>query len=341
VILANYLVFEGHDAIIRGGYELHVFPGQQVVVLDGTLAEVLLKQPGLMNVSLTGEPVLPSFLLLRNVLLKSGRTKHTITLDASGAAPEPPRKPINFKPAAVQSASWAFEPMLPQSGDINRTPKEAGRAGEPGAPRGPALDGFHPEKAISGDCTNPAGGSNNGHSGQVGGDGAEGEDGGPGGPGGPGFNAGDILDIYVPDGDINAYKYIADGGDGGRGGPGGQGGKGGDGGLGGDGGDGVACGCQLGRGGIAGQGGDGRVGGRGGPGGQGGSPGGRGGTIRVSLPWNSLGGPDFGSARGGAPGQGGDPGFPGGGGNWGRAGQPGKGASECGNTAGDGDTNLV
>src|SRR5262249_15877964 len=195
--------------------------------------------------------------VLRNVVLNSGRTKHTITFDISGAAPEPPQKPLKFQPA-VRSASWAFEPMLPQSGNIDRTPQFPGTPGTPGTPAGPANDGFHPQKAISGDCTNPASDGNNGHSGQVGGDGAVGSDGGPGGTGGAGEPAGDILDIYVPDTDTNAYVYIANGGDGGKGGPGGQGGKGGDGGLGGDGGDGVACGCQLGRGGIAGQGGDGR-----------------------------------------------------------------------------------
>lgn len=333
IILTRNLVFEGNHPVIKGPYDLHIFPTEPVSVLGTTLAQALRKKAGLLNVKFGGMPALPSFSLIHD--LKEGG-KHFITFDTSGLDPQPAKR-LNRRPAAnLLPAAWSgFEPALFQSGNRN-TSGAPGDDGSLGISPNPAPDGITPPKSPNGDCSNPASESNMGDFGIQGGNGAPGTNGGGGGIGGPGFNAGDI-NITVPDGDTGQYIYIANGGRGGQGGQGGNGGKGGSGAKGGDGGDGVACGCQLGNGGAAGRGGNGNTGGNGGPGNTGGS-GGNGGSINVSLPFNSPGVASTSNFNGGG-GRGGDGGGEGPGGSPGAAGQPGTGATACGQTGAPGAPN--
>src|SRR5437764_9349808 len=50
VILVNYLVFEGHNAVIKGPHNLYVFSRQPVGLLGTTLAAALQKKAGFLNV---------------------------------------------------------------------------------------------------------------------------------------------------------------------------------------------------------------------------------------------------------------------------------------------------
>ncbi len=326
VILTKYLVFEGNNPVIKGPYDLHVFPAQPITALGTTLAQALHKKPGLVNASLRGRLILPSFARMQD--LRQG-SKH-ITFDTSGPEPQAAKKPGQKSVANLRSASWnSLVPVLLQN---QNTSGDTGPTGTPGISPPQSASGLSPIKAPNGSCA----ASFNGEGGFPGGDGAPGQSGGTGGPGGPGGNAA-AINANIADGDFNQYSFIANGGSGGLGGTGGTGGMGGNGGRGGDGGDGVACGCQLGDGGDASHGGNGGLGGNGANGGVGGT-GGSGGTITVSLPAGSPGA--ITSNFGGPGGRGGDAGTGGIGGNAGPAGSPGLGATACGATAPHGSSNF-
>jgi hypothetical protein len=332
VILANYVVFEGKNPVIKGNFDLHFFPTKPVVVLETTLAEALQKKSHVLNVKFGRKILLPSFALIQDVV-KPGA--HHITFDVSGVSIEPSPRP---KPTPrLRNTSWSGFPIFPvqqkqctiscdNNGD-NGAPGATGRAGAPG------VDGTVPAKAPNGSCTDII----NGHGGFPGGDGDPGISGGNGEDGRPGQDSKGILVMIAP-GDTNVYTFIANGGNGGRGGDGGDGGNGGDGSRGGDGGDGVECQCEVGDGGDAGHGGNGGNAGAGGNGGNGGN-GGKGGTISGTYPANGT-RPEI-SAGGGIAAGAGIGGGGGVGGMGGVQGQPGNGGSGCGKTGARGFGNFV
>ena len=330
IIVANYVVFEGKNPVIRGHYDLYFLPAKPVAVLGTTLAQALHKKSTLLNVRFGGMPVLPSFSLIQDL---GDRGKHSITFDTSGPEPQALRHSPRKVPPWLTGVSWhAFtDAILPLQNcdtgcDLTGT---TGSTGVSGAPGSPGVNGISPANGPDGNCNSPNTGSNNGIDGANAENGGLGENGGNGQPGGVGGDAG-IINAMVAEGDTNAYNFIADGGRGGLGGEGGNGGLGGNGGTGANGGNGVACGCQVGTGGDAGsgsRGGDAGAGGNGGNGGTGGSAG----TITISLPSNgSLGRV---SNSGGIGGMGGGGGSGNVGGNGGFAGTPGFGATACGQTA--------
>lgn len=331
IILARHVVFEGDKPVIKGNYDLHFFPVERVAVLGTTLAQILHANPELVNLKWGKKETLPSFSLIQDRVDRTHR--HIITFDTSGPAQQPRKAPPSKLASRLHNVAWiAFSTPVVQSGDQN-TSGAPGADGADGTSGGNGVPGDSPAKAPNGTCS----GSLNGSPGVFAGDGAAGSNGGSGAPGGTGANAG-AINVYVDDGDTNAYNYIANGGHGGNGGFGGNGGLGGNGGRGGDGGDGAVCGCQLGEGGSAGHGGNGGNGGQGGTGGNGGN-GGAGGAITVSLPYNSL-GPGNVSNVGGRGGLAGAGGAGGSGGLPGAAGTPGKGGSACGSSAANGEANF-
>jgi hypothetical protein len=325
IIVANYLVFEGKNPVIRGPHNLNIFPANPIGVLGMTVAEALNKRGILINVGLTSRTTLPSFGLIH--ALDNNRSH--ITFDTSG--PQPQRmRPMNRYRTELRPASWSgLLPVVLQSENNTGEPGAIGPNGTPGTPGNP---GASPPKAPNGACV----GSLNGTGGFPGGNGAVGGNGGNAGEGGQGGNASSI-NARIADGDTNEYSFIADGGQGGLGGEGGNGGIGGSGGRGGDGGDGIFCSCNVGDGGDAGHGGTGGVGGGGGNGATGG-PGGNGATITVSLPFDSPGATA--SNAGGRGGLGGGGGFGGLGGVPGPAGNGGKAATACGVSGVPGGANF-
>lgn len=335
VIVANYVVFEGKNPVIKGNYNFYFFPSKPVAVLGTTLSQALHEKSAFLNVNLKSNLALPSFSLVKD-LADTG--KHQITIDTSGPEPQALRPPPHKIPAQMKAASWHGAPdafFLQQ--DCTRGCDHTGSVGANGSSGAPGhfgLPGTSPLKAANGAC----GGNINGAGGAAAGDGGQGSDGGSGNIGGAGGNAANI-NARVDDGDTNTYNFIADGGIGGLGGEGGNGGDGGAGGRGGDGGDGAACNCQVGNGGNSGNGGLGGAGGKGGEGGAGG-PGGNGGTITVSLPFIN-GGVGILSNSGGRGGFGGIGGIGGGGGIGGLAGSPGVGASACSSSGSNGISGLV
>lgn len=327
LILANYVVFEGKNPIIKGNFDLHFFPTRPVTVLGDTLANLLQKRPELLNVRLGKRPSLPSFLQIKDLIQPQ---PHMITFDTSGAPPQAARY-HNPNPAPrVRRASWSpLEMLLPMqtSKNCSTSCDNSGGAGSPGStgnsPAKQATGNPNGGKGADGSCA--VGSNSDGANGFPGGDGGQGDDAGDGGQGGQGFNAGNI-NVYVIDGDTNQYTFTAIGGQGGQGGPGGTGGTGGDGGAGQTGGNGVTCNCIPGKGGNGGQGGTAGTGGKGGNGGPGG-PGGSGGTITGSIPYNgSQPLTSNGGGQGGSPGDAGQSGFAG---NPGSGGTPGVGALDC------------
>src|SRR5882672_7915439 len=84
IIVANYVVFEGKNPVIRGHYDLHFFPAKPVAVLGTTLAQALRKKNPLANVRFGGRSILPSFSLVQDL---GDRGTHHITFNTSG--PEP------------------------------------------------------------------------------------------------------------------------------------------------------------------------------------------------------------------------------------------------------------
>lgn len=335
LILANHIVFEGKNPVIRGHFDLNFFPTQPATVLGATVAEVLThNKVKLVKARLGSRPSLPSFSRIKDLVPTRWRV---ITFDTSGPEPQAlrpaPRSPRStprgarlngLRPASlllVQSCSTGCD----VSGDTGIT----GTNGPPGAP---GINAPNEIPAADGDCTDPSAGSNNGGNGANASFGGSGGNGGLGGAGGPGGNSGNI-NASVADGDFNQYNFRANGGTGGLGGEGGPGGPGGNGGHGGNGGNGVACSCSVGNGGAAGAGGNGHAGGMGANGGPGGT-GGNGGTITVSLPAGSPGA--ITSNSGGNGGLGGGGGIGGVGGVSGLPGNPGVGATACGQTGGTG-----
>lgn len=329
VIITNNLVFEGTSPVIKGPYDLHIFPTAPTVVLGTTLAQVLSGNKHNLKVRFNGNRRVPSFSLVRQLVEVE---PHVITFDTSG--PESQKGPkgvqgvqgVRGTDVGLRTISWIGKtsPVHFQNPPANQdgtpgTPGTTGPTGSPGA------NGPNQPQSPDGSCPNNPTGVN----GAPGGLATDGGAAGNGGQGSVGGNGGNNQQ-YVNDGDTNTYLFTANGGPGGKGGDGGIGGPGGNGGVGGNGGNGVTCTCNVGNGGNAGSGApgaDGNTGGDGGPG----NTGGNGGIVTASIPYGDT--LVSGSAQGG-PGGGGGSG--GGGGAFGIGAAPGAvgspGQAACGNT---------
>src|SRR4029077_2012940 len=108
VIVANYLVFEGKNPIIKGPFDLNVFPTKPIGILGMSLAEALSKKSLLVNVGSTGKRLLPSFSLIQDL----DQRKSHITFDTSGprthAIRPPDKRRLNLQPASWTELRPAF-----------------------------------------------------------------------------------------------------------------------------------------------------------------------------------------------------------------------------------------
>lgn len=317
VILANQVIFEGRNAVLKGNYGVHFFAVDVDGVL-GTTLEVAVAQQGGPKFSLasyrnrskaSSQPP-PKWFVPR--LLKQD---WTIRIDTSGQSAEEWQAKQKKMLAKVRFVRTAQDSPQDKSG-------EAGATGETGQMGPPTCDGT-PDPSPRGDDGSCPSGSPHGNTGFPGTNGCTGTTGASGGKGGEGGRAAPITaDTNNTSGH---YEFLAGGGKGGNGGKGGPGGIGGRGAQGGHGGNGKDCACSQGG---AGNGGRGGTGGRGGKGGKGsmGGPGGDGGwgaDITFSHPANFEGTVvhDTAGGGGGEPGGAGEPGVPG---PDGPGGEPGK-----------------
>jgi hypothetical protein len=308
VILANQVIFEGRNGVLKGNHAVFFFP----VDVDGTLGTTLyvaIAEQGGPRFSLvsyrnrtrnSAQPP-PSWFVPQLV-----KTDWTITVDTSGQGAEQwqekwkrRNKIVGFVKTSHQGTTIDF------SG-------EAGATGLTGLMGPPTCDGT-PDPAPNGDDGSCQTGDPNGKTGFPGASGCTGTTGLNGGKGRDGGDAEPI--VYRTTNTSGEYRFFASGGRGGQGGKGGPGGIGGRGSQGGRGGNGKDCSCAQGG---AGNGGRGGTGGRGGKGGKGGT-GGRGGeggwgrdiTFYHPANFEGLIIPDASGGGGGEPGEAGDPGVPG------------------------------
>jgi hypothetical protein len=278
VILVRNLIFEGNDAVIRGPFNIYVYPIDASGVLgtsfDAALARAR-KEPGLrfVKASWTSNRTVPVMSVVRG---------GTITIDTSGlrGADRRDNKRAIGSPQAKMIKAGFFQQGENKNGAYggDRDWGTEGAKGTTGVPD-PGTTG------VSGTCGSTA--SVNGGSGGGGGTGGTGQTGNPGIAGGEGEDAG-FINFSIPEFPVGNYIFTARGGDGGIGGNGGPGGKGGTGGRGGPGGPGANCDCNQGGSGAGGPGGPGGPGGQGGVGGPGGAggDGGNGGDITINYPAN-------------------------------------------------------
>lgn len=331
VILARNLIFEGHDAVIKGNFSVAVYPIDQTGLLGSTVDQALKKMDvRFINASFKRHA--------RNApanlpLIDGG----SLTIDTSGRGYkqwlEEHALAKGDRPVFVQAS---FRPQ-----DPNNT---SGGLGDPGATPSPGTDGATittvGKLGDGGTC-----GSTTTVNGKEGGMGLPGNPGlRPtlnGGTGGGGGHASPIS-LSIPDGSTASYFLRAEGGAGGPGGPGGQGGTGSKGGRGGQGGPGANCPCDQGGSGFGGPGGPGGPAGPPGPGSDGGQGGIGGDGKDISVSYPALYDPSKIQAFAGG-GPRGDPGVPGppglsrGPGDGGPGGLSG-GATNCSNAGWGGDT---
>ena len=279
VIIARKIVHEGRDVVIKGNYNIYVFPIEDWGTLGMPLEQAMradsLQLPRLglrVNFSKT---VMPRFVprLLPNPHI-------TINTDGQGY-PEWLEKQKQKKKEiqGVRFIKTAFNRPLQQGQSTDGGP---GGMGSPGVGVNPGQGG-QPDpapKGADGNCTGT------GFTGLVGDTGATGDTPSTAGQGGMGIQGGDAgaQIVSIPTA-FGVWTYSARGGQGGKGGPGGPGGTGGQGGKGGKGGTGAGCSCPPGNGGPGGPGGYGGQGGQGGKGGTGGT-GGSGNNITLTVPRN-------------------------------------------------------
>lgn len=300
VIIARSIIFEGNKALIRGTYDLHIFPVKNVGLLGTSLAEALKNRiPARINVKFD-KSFNYNFSALQLPVIKNG----VIKIDLHGIGREDFLKQRNeddankiFGVPAIQYVS--FQPFIKAL--LDGSPGAYGGDGQMGATGSTGTGGANGVTGTPGSCSSGNTNGGNGTNGNNGGSGGIGGIGGPAGNGGPGSN----FSLYIPDGNDQSYDINVNGGTGGSGGIGGTGGTGGPSGVAGMGGAGASCPCKIGQG----QGGSGGTGGSGGQGGQGGQggPGGNGGlagNISVSIPLNYIGQVTT-NAQGGAVGLGG------------------------------------
>lgn len=307
VILANQVVFDGRDALIKGNYNVYFFPVVAEGVL-GTTLESAMSQQGvrfstisLNHASLKG--FVPS-------LLQEG---WSLTIDTSGKG---------YKEWLEEHQSGTKVSFVKTSFQGGTTDHSGGTGslGQTGDLGSPTCNGA-PDPSTAG--VNGVCGSPDGMPGFPGNNGCTGTNGFPGGKGGDGGKATPITASIATR--TGTYNFYANGGEGGKGGTGGTGGFGGAGARGGAGGNGADCQCSQGGAGSGGSGGHGGRGGKGGTGGQGGEggPGGAGADITVLQPDNFIGtiSASTWGGGGGLPGDAGPGGAPGVSGSGGDAGR--------------------
>jgi hypothetical protein len=324
VILANQVIFEGRNAVLKGNHAVYFFP----VDIDGLLGmplELAIAQQGGLRFSPasyrtksknSSQPP-PSWFVPQ--LMK---TDWTVTIDTSGQGAkewqEKQKRKTTAKIVFVKSSSQE----VMNDGETKDTSGAAGGTGPTGQMGLPTCDG-QTDPAPNGDDGSCQLGDPHGKTGFSGANGCTGTTGLTGGKGNLGGDA-DVITATTTN-TSGTYRLLAKGGQGGQGGKGGPGGFGGRGAQGGRGGNGKDCSCAQGGAGNGGRGGTGGRGGKGGTGGMGG-PGGDGGAgndITFSHPRNFVGTiiSNVNGGGGGLPGLAGDGGGPGGSG---AGGEPGK-----------------
>jgi hypothetical protein len=336
VIVAKHLVFEGKNVLIKGNYNISIFPAEKVTVIGSSLPRRVRKEAGKQKVMVEIPETRPD------------GERGSITVDTSGIGykewletigGEKKLKKVlkelyNPDPQIREAASQEFESLRRvksgRQGRISPQTDTSGNAGSMGSLGVAGTPSTDPDPFVQPKGANGVCGSGNIH-GLTGADGATAGDAGPAGPGGTGNDGtpGTGGNYYINDDDSNTWQFKSIGGQGGPGGPGGYAYDGKKGGTGGEGGTGASCNCVQGgagnggRGGRGGTGGDGGAGGDGGPGGDGK----RGGDITVNEPcrenWTGSytyavhgggrgpGGTPSGAGtpgQSGTPGEGGDPG---------------------------------
>lgn len=306
VILANKVIFEGRNPVIKGNHTILISP----LVIDGALGttlEVAMKEQEIAF----SKASFSNSSRLKNFVPRLLEDNWSLTIDTSGQGREEwLEKQKQAKGTKFSNVSF-----------VQNTSGTAGGPGTPG-PMGNVGEDGSPDPAL-GSPPGSCGAQVNGFRG------LQGENGGTGNPpnavAGQGIRGGDARpQTYFPQNRFGTYTYLAEGGEGGEGGQGGQGGQGGRGARGGKGGTGANCTCANGGTGDGGPGGVGGKGGRGGNGGKGGPGGdpGNGAKITVHLPANFAGtitasGNGGRGGNGGKYGQPGNPGFGGSGGEGG------------------------
>ncbi len=321
VIIANRVVFEGRDVVIKGNHNIAVYPVVETGMLGTTLEEAMLKQGfsernvEFAYVSLKGSSTRKQFV---PQFIEDG----SLTIDTGGPGyREWLERQRQRRPAAA--SGFIKSSFSPQTVVIDHN-ANAGAPGGEGAIGSVGSSGS-PNPAFPGD-PGDCSGQTTGFQGFPGQNGGTGGTGSPGDPANPGFAATAIT--YSITTYRGTYTFLAKGGDGGKGGTGGQGGFGGPGASGGKGGHGADCSCPPGNGGTGGTAGRGGKGGNGSTGGTGGN-GGQGGNIVITKPSNFI-GTIFDNESGGNLGVGGSAGpygFPGVSGSPGAGGDPGTNSS--------------
>lgn len=309
VFLANQIIFEGRNAVIKGNHNVYFFPVVNEGVLGTTLESAMKEQHDVytpVRYSSTGR--------IKEFVPELLQQKWSITIDTSGFG-HTEWLEVQKKKRSMRNSKG----LLTEDQDTSGLPGSTGAEGPPGLNGTDAMPRTAPN-GPPGSCSasHPDGG--NGISGDVGGNGSKPEM--TGWIGGRGGDAREIITTI--NNSTGTHQFLAKGGDGGMGGKGGIGGTGGLGADGGNGGPGRDCDCfqgGSGNGGTGGDGGKGGMGGNGGDGGPGGPPG-DGKNIRVTVPADFSGTiiGDTAGGRGGTGGHGGDPGFPGQGGQGGNHG---------------------
>lgn len=314
VILANQVVFEGRNALLKGNYNVYFFPVVTEGVLGTTLESAMQEQGVRLSTasfehSSAAKLPVPSRQFVPRLLQEGW----SLTIDTSGLGS---KEWLEKQKQSTQVGSVKTS-ALSQTIDSSGAPGATGPTGTIGTTGSNGTPNSTP-KGNDGVCGSP--------NGLPGFPGTAGGAGGRGGIGGVGIKGGDakVINFRVNTrlGTYNFYANGGDGGQGGKGGPGGFGGRGADGGAGGNGAD-CPCGAPGGAGngndgGPSGQGGKGGQGGNGGPGGLGG----RGADITVHFPdnfaglythsqWGGRGGPGGEQGDGGYPGTSGAGGAPG------------------------------
>jgi hypothetical protein len=284
VIIANKVIFEGRDVLIKGHHNIAVYPVEEVGLLGSTLEEAMLEQGVVgggvrfVSANLKGSPTGKRFVPR---LIEDGK----LTIDTSGQGYKEwlelqKQKKAGGGPAGFVKTSSGAQTYTENKNGSDGAQGAAGTLGTTGSAGAPDLA----PAGSSGDCN--AGNQTDGYSGFPG---LNGGTGGTGNPGETGVTGGDAENIIF---NITTYRgtytFLAHGGEGGKGGTGGQGGYGGNGARGGQGGQGANCSCPPGNGGAGGNGGRGGKGGNGGAGGTGGT-GGHGGNITLTKPANFAG----------------------------------------------------
>jgi hypothetical protein len=271
IILANNVIFEGQNPVIKGPHNIYFFPIHREGVIGTTLAAAMQKRSGLLRVKFEGQD--PSY---RPPRMLDG--DWSLTIDASGLGYDDWLERERVRNGEAPSGGVLFEP---EGNDSDGAPGTQGPDGANGANGSPDPASGGPP----GSCSHPDG--SNGEDGQ------NGEYGlwplADGGIGGDGTNGSAIFTSV--NATTGTYNFYARGGNGGPGGKGGSGGTGGNGATGGNGGNGADCACPQGGAGNGGNGGNGGKGGKGGDGGKGGAAGhpGNGNDIYVNIPSNFMG----------------------------------------------------